>query len=71
MDKQILHHRIVNTTQHLLPSISEVMGYLKGKSSLMIFDRFAHQIHYTITGNISRAQVSSILYRLNKSDSST
>ena len=23
-------------------SVSQVMGYLKGKSSLMIFDRFAH-----------------------------
>ena len=23
-------------------SVSQIMGYLKGKSSLMIFDRFAH-----------------------------
>ena len=33
-------HMLVNIPPKM--SVSEFMGYLKGKSSLMIFDRFAH-----------------------------
>lgn len=46
MDKNILSHTKWECKYHIVfapkYSISEVMGYLKGKSSLMIFERHAN-----------------------------
>ena len=46
MDKNSLAHTKWNCKYHIVfapkYSVSEFMGYLKGKSSLMIFDKFAN-----------------------------
>lgn len=46
MDNESLAHTKWNCKYHVVfapkYSVSSVMGYLKGKSSLMIFDRFAN-----------------------------
>ena len=49
MDKNSLSHTSWNCKYHIMLvsippkySVSEFMGYLKGKSSLMIFDKFAN-----------------------------
>ena len=46
MDSESLAHTKWNCKYHIVfapkYSVSSVMGYLKGKSSLMIFDRFAN-----------------------------